>query len=200
MIDITTGSGSNILVFAGIGSGVRINYKHMYNFDLMCLYGNSESIRAGLFRDNGISFRLDPQLNRIMTRDSSGRLGLQPGISKLIPTIHALVYAIDATRDSGEEDLEVMRQELGVMLESQERFNTPTPVLVLACNTLTRLKVWTIQDLVTGLGLAGLDRPWAVFEVCCDNMRGVEKGLDWTLHHLAKKRREWQYHMKQSQS
>ena len=31
-------------------------------------------------------------------------------------------------------------------------------------------------------------------------MRGVERGLDWVLHHLAKKRREWQYHMKQSQS
>ena len=108
---------------------MRINYKHMYNFDLMCLYGNSESIRAGLYRDHGLSFRLDPQLNKILTRDSSGRLGLQPGISKLIPTVHALVYAVDATRSDG-GDLEVMRQELSVLLESQEKFNTPTPLLV----------------------------------------------------------------------
>ena len=71
---------------------------------------------------------------------------------------------------------------------------------VLACNTLARAKVWALEDLVSGLGLVGLDRPWAVNEVCCDNMRGVERGLDWVLHHLAKKRRELQYHMKQSQS
>ena len=108
---------------------MRINYKHMYNFDLMCLYGNSETIRASLYRDHGISFRLDPLLNKILTRDSSGSLGLQPGISKLIPTVHGLVYAIDATRSEA-GDLEVMRQELSVMVESQEKFNTPTPVLV----------------------------------------------------------------------
>ena len=40
----------------------------------------------------------------------------------------------------------------------------------------------------------------SMFQVCCDNMKGVEKGLDWVLHHLAKRRREWQYHMKQGQS
>ena len=42
--------------------------------------------------------------------------------------------------------------------------------------------------------------PWGVFEVCCENMRGVEKGLDWVLHHLAKKRREWTYHTMQGQN
>ena len=41
---------------------------------------------------------------------------------------------------------------------------------------------------------------WGVFDVCCDNMRGVEKGLDWVLHHLAKKRREWTYHSMQGQN
>ena len=30
--------------------------------------------------------------------------------------------------------------------------------------------------------------PWGVFEVDVENMRGVERGLDWVLHHLAKKR------------
>ena len=39
-----------------------------------------------------------------------------------------------------------------------------------------------------------------MFDVCCENMRGVEKGLDWVLHHLAKKRREWTYHTMQGQN
>ena len=30
--------------------------------------------------------------------------------------------------------------------------------------------------------------PWGVFEVEVENMRGVERGFDWVLHHLAKKR------------
>ena len=85
-------------------------------------------------------------------------------------------------------------------MESQEKFNTPTPILVLACYNLTRAKCWTLSEIVTGLRLRTLSRPWGVFHVCCDNMRGVEKGLDWVLHHLSKRRKEWQYHMKQGQS
>ena len=42
--------------------------------------------------------------------------------------------------------------------------------------------------------------PWGVFEVCCENMRGAEKGLDWVLHHLAKKRRDLSYHSMQGQN
>ena len=34
----------------------------------------------------------------------------------------------------------------------------------------------------------GMCSPWGVFEVDVENMRGVERGLDWVLHHLAKKR------------
>ena len=186
----------------GIGSGVRINYQHMYNFDLMCLYSNFESVRENVFRERGYSARLDPFLNKILTKEVGGKLVIQPSIGKLIPTIHALVFAIDITNrsDLDEDDLSVMRQELGVILESQEKFNTPTPVLVLACHTLTRPKCWTLAEIVAGLRLSSLSRPWGVFQVCCDNMRGVERGLDWVLHHLAKRRREWQYHMKQGQS
>lgn len=42
--------------------------------------------------------------------------------------------------------------------------------------------------------------PWGVFETCVENMRGVERGLDWVLHHLAKKRRDWTYHTSQGKS
>jgi len=186
----------------GIGSGVRINYKHMYNFDLMCLYSNSATIRNSVISEKGYFARLDPQLNKILTHDLSGKPVLQSGISKLIPTVHALVFAIDATskNDVDEDNLDVMRQELGVLLESQEKFNTPTPVLILSCYTLSRNIFWTPSQIVIGLRLNSLSRPWAVYQVCCDNMKGIEKGLDWVLHHLAKRRREWQYHMKQGQS
>ena len=127
---------------------------------------------------------------------------IQPGISKLIPTVHALVFAIDITKksESEEDDLGMMREELGVILDSQDTFNTPTPVLILACHTLSRVRQWSIQDIVRGLRLRELSRAWGVFSVCCDNMRGVETGLDWVLHHLAKRRKEWQYHMRQGQS
>ena len=132
----------------GIGSGVRINYKHMYNFDLMCLYSNSETIRDTVIQERGYSARLDPGLNKIVTRDIGGKLVLQPGIGKLIPTIHALVYAIDISNksDTEEDDLGIMRQELGVLLDSQEKFATPTPVLVLACHALSRPQHWTLPQ------------------------------------------------------
>ena len=104
----------------GIGSGVRINYKHMYNFDLMCLYSNSESIRESIYR-NRSSARLEPEINRMLVKDSSnGKLAIQPSIVKLLPTIHALVFAVDTSISSRErvvEEVEVMRKELGLMLE-----------------------------------------------------------------------------------
>ena len=56
----------------GIGSGVRINYKHMYNFDLMCLYSNSERMREDIFNDRGYSARLDPAFNRILHQELGG--------------------------------------------------------------------------------------------------------------------------------
>merc|ERR1719334_1406715 len=78
----------------GIGSGVRINYKHMYNFDLMCLYSNSESIRESVYRDRR-GARLEPEINRMLVKDTDGKLVVQPSIVKLLPTIHALVFAVD---------------------------------------------------------------------------------------------------------
>jgi len=188
----------------GIGSGVRINYKHMYNFDLMCLYSNSESIRERVYRDRR-GARLEPEINRMLIRDNNnGKLAIQPSIVKLLPTIHALVFAIDtyvSSMDVVVEELEVMRKELGLMLESMSKFHNTTPLLVLACRGTTEAtNCMTLQDVVQGLQLCSMKCPWGVFEVCCENMRGVEKGLDWVLHHLAKKRREWTYHSTQGQN
>ena len=156
----------------GIGSGVRINYKHMYNFDLMCLYTNSARLREDNVPLRGYEARLDPNWNKIIALDSlnNGKLVLQPGISKLIPTIHALVYALDCTvkeASSHESDLDICRRELGIVLESQEKFNTPTPVLVLSCHTQSRTNKWKLDEIVEGLHLRKLSRPWAVFEVKC---------------------------------
>eukprot|EP00092_Neocalanus_flemingeri_P010169 GFUD01010959.1.p1 GENE.GFUD01010959.1~~GFUD01010959.1.p1 ORF type:complete len:400 (+),score=126.28 GFUD01010959.1:108-1202(+) len=188
----------------GIGSGVKINYNHMYNFDLMCLYSNSESIRETVYHNrNGA--RLDPNLNRMLVKDSTGKLAIQPSIVKLLPTLHALVFAIDTAVDSREkvaEEVEGMRKELGVMLESQSKFNLCIPLLVLACrNESVGANCFiSLEEIIVGLELLEMKSPWGVFEVCCENMRGVEKGLDWVLHHLAKKRRELSYHSMQGQS
>ena len=80
----------------GIGSGVRINYKHMYNFDLMCLYSNSEAIRETIYKNKSLA-RLDPNINKMLVRDTDGKIAIQPSIVKLLPTIHALVFAVDVS-------------------------------------------------------------------------------------------------------
>jgi len=190
----------------GIGSGVRINYKHMYNFDLMCLYTNSESIRESVYL-NRSSNRLKPELNRMLAVDPSGKLSIQPSIVKLLPTIHALVFAVDTAlncKEKVQEEVELMRKELMVMLESQDQFNLCTPLLILACNNEVvgggPHTYIHLDSLIEGLQLHTMKCPWGVFEVSCQNMRGVERGLDWVLHHLAKKRRELSYHSMQGQS
>jgi len=192
----------------GIGSGVRINYKHMYNFDLMCLYSNSASVRESVvYRGQGRGARLEPGLNKMLVQEPGGGLAIQPAIQQLLPTVHGLVFAVDTTLESeGEEGglVEAAVRELQIMLDSQAKFTVAgaeLPLLVLACRNSTTPRYLPLPRLVTGL--AGLVRPrprsWAAFEVCCDNMRGVERGLDWVLHHLAKRRREWKYHSKQGQ-
>ena len=30
-------------------------------------------------------------------------------------------------------------------------------------------------------------RPWGVFDVYCEDMKGVQKGLDWVLDHVGRK-------------
>lgn len=190
----------------GIGSGVRINYKHMYNFDLMCLYTNSECNREQIYL-NRISGRLNPDLNRMLVSDPSrleSGLALQPSILKLVPTLHSVIFALDTAIDSREmvmEVTEIMRRELMIMVESLSQYKLTLPVVILACRSESEGSscFLSLEDLIIGLKLRQLECPWGVFEVCVENMKGVEKGLDWVLHHLSKKRRDFRYHTKQGQ-
>jgi len=183
----------------GIGSGVRINYKHMYNFDLMCLYSNGESSRERLYVENRAG-RLDPALNRMLV-DSPTGLALQPNILKLLPTLACLVFAIDTAVDTTENVEEVtaaFKLELNLMLQSLSQFQLSLPLVVLACRGEARgQNHLSLQQCVNGLGLSNLNCSWGVFAVDVENMKGVERGLDWVLHHLTKKRRDLTYHTNQ---
>jgi len=188
----------------GIGSGVRINYKHMYNFDLMCLYSNSEAIRETIYKNKSLA-RLDPNINKMLVKDTDGKIAIQPSIVKLLPTIHALVFAVDVSVENVlnvKSEIDAMRQELEAMLKSMSKFHKTSPLLVLACRneSVNSGSFMALEHIVEGLHLDRMQSPWGVFEVSCENMRGAEKGLDWILHHLAKKRREWTYHTTQAQN
>ena len=90
----------------------------MYNFDLMCLYTNSEIIRERLYLGNRAG-RLDPDLNRMIVK-SGCSLQLQPSILKLLPTLHCLLFAVDTAMGEGEkleEVMEVIRRELEVVIQ-----------------------------------------------------------------------------------
>jgi len=186
----------------GIGSGVRINYKHMYNFDLMCLYTNSEIIRERLYLGNRAG-RLDPDLNRMIVK-SGNSVQLQPSILKLLPTLHCLLFAVDTGMGVGEkldEVMNVVRRELEVVIQGFQQFQLFLPLVVLACRGEGEVASYlTLPQIVDGLRLEERTSPWGVFEVDVENMRGVERGLDWVLHHLAKKRRDWSYHSSQGKT
>ncbi|XP_023334215.1 F-box only protein 4 [Eurytemora carolleeae] len=181
----------------GVGSGVRINYKHMYNFDLMCLYTNRQNERLS----NKGETRLNPVSNITIIKDSSGNLTLRPEIVKLLPTLHALVFALDVTLE--EEDvmnsLALMRKELDILLQGLSTFNMTLPLVVMACSEGQRSACIPVQDIITGLQLEQFNFAWGVWKVEVENMRGAEKGFDWVLHHLRKKRKDWNYHTLQGQ-
>jgi len=181
----------------GIGSGVRINYKHMYNFDLMCLYSNSEAVRNTI---RGLS-RLNPAHNRMIV-EAGGGLELQPSISQLLPTIHGLVYALDVTVGQDGDIAAMadsMKRELDIVLKGLSGFAMTVPLVVLACTSDGGAKM-DIKDVIVGLRLEELRCPWGVWNVEVENMRGCEKSLDWALHHISRKRRDWDYHTHQGQS
>jgi len=198
----------------GVGSGVRINYKHMYNFDLMCLYTNRQNQRLL----NKGEARLNPRNNITVIQDQSGNISLRPEIIKLLPTLHALVFAIDATISQEEnymESLAIMRKELDILLRGLETFKISLPLVVLACTqeqTLqqdhplrrNRDKILQeripVKDIISGLKLHDYASAWGVWQVEVENMRGAEKGFDWILHHLRKKRKDWNYHHIQGQN
>jgi len=183
----------------GVGSGVRINYKHMYNFDLMCLYTNRHRERL----DNKGEARLNPAHNITIVKDSSGNLSLRPEIIKLLPTLHALVFALDVTLEDEmnvKSSLALMRKELDILIQGLQTFHIQLPLIVMACSERGGSPRIPVREIISGLRLEEFSFAWGVWSVEVDNMRGAEKGFDWVLHHLRKKRKDWNYHTNQAQT
>ena len=110
----------------GIGSGVRINYKQMYSFDLMCLYSNFVKIRETTFYMENRAARLDPALNKLLVMNNSNQLSMEPAVAQLLSGIHAIVFVVDSEVNSRErvvEEVAIMQQELMVMLEVEILFS-----------------------------------------------------------------------------
>lgn len=184
----------------GVGSGVRINYKQMYNFDLMCLYTNRQTDRLA----NKGEARLNPDLNITIVRDDNGELSLRPEIVKLLPTLHGLMFALDISLEEEGTScptLPIMRQELDILLKGLKTFNMKLPLVVLACvGGEQNTPAMSIRDVISGLRLEEFSFAWGVWKVEVENMRGAEKGFDWILHHLRKKKKDWTYHTNQAQN
>ena len=98
----------------GVGSGVRVRYKQVDSFDLMCLYSNSARVREVNKME-----RLDPSLNRMLVNDSMGRVAMQPSVVELLTTINGLVFVVDSTVENEEdamEEMDMIKKELMIML------------------------------------------------------------------------------------
>eukprot|EP00092_Neocalanus_flemingeri_P033635 GFUD01036566.1.p1 GENE.GFUD01036566.1~~GFUD01036566.1.p1 ORF type:complete len:317 (+),score=66.56 GFUD01036566.1:39-989(+) len=103
----------------------------------------------------------------------------------------ALVLAVDTAVNSKEKvagEVEVMRKELQVFLESQSKFRLSTPLLVLACKNESVGSNYfiSLQEIVQGLRFLEMKSPWAGECLrCAVSMRGADKGLDWLMqsHH-----------------
>lgn len=82
----------------GFGSGVRIDFKKSYTFELICLYTNSERVREC---QQGLN-RLLASNNRLLVSDVTPEVilpekFLHENVHKLLPTLDALFFAIDNT-------------------------------------------------------------------------------------------------------
>ena len=89
----------------------------------------------------------------------------------------------------------------------EKRCSKDTPLLVLCCsngstnlNRAVSRKLDCLIELSQRLGLDCISRPWAIFNVDIGNMSGLEKGLDWLLYHIQKRRIELEYHSYQGKN
>jgi hypothetical protein len=199
----------------GFGSGVKIDMRKSRAFDLVCLYTNSAKVREG----RAAATRLNAANNLLLVGDvvvgdaggQQSSPALHPSVLRLLPTLDALVFSLDATglaemsADERSEALHWHRTELELMtggLSTVEagREGAATPVLVLCCRRegagSGARGVWpTPAELANGLGLRRSDaRPWAAFEVDIESMDGLARALDWILYHCQKKRSSLRYH------
>jgi len=203
----------------GFGSGVRIDFQKMYTFDLMCLYTNSSRVRS---HHKGSERLIAGEThNRLLSSDydeieekrheESEKQWLHENVLKLLPTLNALIFAVDAT----ESDLKLVKSELNVMKRGMKVGKPDTPLLVLCCysalseqnlqlaysvnsvnertNELNRDPV-DVETLADAIDMSSLQRPWAVFFVDIDNMNGLEKALSWVLYHIYKQKNVSEFH------
>ena len=194
----------------GFGSGVRIDFRAMYTLDLMCLYTNSERIRESR---RGLE-RLQAQHNRLLTADlpldeskEDRYQCLHPSVLKLLPTLDALFFALDAsvfsvnmTVEDKERELAYLKGELGIMIDGLRKCQSHLPILVLSCY-LGSENEGTVEpeELAKKLGLDDerwSSRPWAVFKVDISTMEGMGRALDWALYHVHKRQNNLAYHTK----
>lgn len=191
----------------GFGSGVRIDFRQMYILDLMCLYTNSESIRESR---RGVT-RLMAAHNKLLASDVTPEKKeqeefLHPSVLSLLPTLHALFYALDASvfvpempEIEREKELAYLKSELGLMMEGLRDCERHLPILVLSCHLGRETEAIKLEDLASKLGLKDerwASRPWGVFSVNISTMDGMGQALDWVLYHVHKRRNNLAYHTK----
>ena len=165
--------------------------------------------------------------NRLLRTDYDGAEGenihakgdakqwLHENVLKLLPTLNALIFAVDAT----EPDLSLVKSELNVMRRGMKVGKPNTPLLVLCCYSAvseanlqlaytsdfmsdiqkekSECEPVDVQTLVNAIDMNTLQRPWAVFFVDIDNMNGLERALSWVLYHIYKQKNVSEFHKSQ---
>ncbi len=213
----------------GIGSGVRIDLKKLYTFDLICLYTNSKRIREAeveIDLENLRSRRLLASHNRLLVQDIPEDLNedASPGcpwicstVLKLLPTLDGILFSIDTTETISEAEAAPLRSELFAVLKGvAEGEGANTPLLVLSCKDKSAATDVTMNNnhvngnnanLVHLAKILGLTdekrlkaRPWGIFEIDIATMEGIEESLLWLLYHNQKQKTQLQYHVQSATS
>jgi hypothetical protein len=196
----------------------------MYTFDLLCLYTNSSRIRsnhkgperliAGEAHNRLLRSDYD-EFEEEHKKEKGEKQWLHENVLKLLPTLNALVFAVDAS----ESDLNLVKSELNVMRRGMKVGKPDTPLLVLCCysalseqhlqlayssdavsnqlNENNEREPVDVETLVEAIGMNTLQRPWAVFFVDIDNMNGLERALSWVLYHIYKQKNVSEFHKNQ---
>lgn len=168
----------------GFGSGVRIDFRKSFKFDLMCLYTNSSKVREyqkGVTRwvDEVLKlvdivyitvqcseslFRLLAGNNRLLINDvtSDADVLLHDNVLKLLPTLDALAFAVDGSDleyTESEQAMEYLRSELTIMRDALKEDSAfrHIPILVLLCFNQGSDHVpstLSLSTLAEGLGLS----------------------------------------------
>merc|ERR1719411_1693354 len=94
------------LVPGGFGSGVRIEFKQISSFDLICLYINSKRVRSNL---KGSS-RFLKENNRLLIKDATEQTDgvLHQHVLKLLYTLHGLIFVVCDQSEDVKHELDIM--------------------------------------------------------------------------------------------